>query len=148
MTKFLQFSCVISCLALSACAPTITNHGYNSEKIQVSMFKVGQTNQDQVMQELGSPSTISAFKEPIWYYVSKTTSTKSFFKPDVTDQQTLALTFTESGILKEMKIISKDESKDVKIVEDRTEPKGYDTGLLREVFGNFGRRWSAKPSSK
>ena len=111
------------------------------------MFKVGQTTQDQVQQELGSPSTISSFKEPVWYYVSKKTSTKSFYKPDVIDQQTLALTFSETGVLKDMKIITKDQSKPVKIIEDRTEPKGYETGVLREVFGNFGRRWSAKPAS-
>lgn len=144
MKKFIRF--FLTPLMLSSCAPTIDSRGYNSEAIDLSKIQIGTHNQQHVQETLGSPSSISAFKEPVWYYVSKTTSTTSFFTPTTLEQQVIAITFDHQGIVKDVKKIKGDESIAIKPIERKTETTGYESGMFREVFSNFGRRLSNKPT--
>lgn len=130
----------------AGCSPTIDNRGYNAENVQFNQIHPGVQSKQQVQELLGSPSTISSFDPNTWYYVSKKTATTSFFTPDVLDQQVTVITFDPSGMVSDVKTYKGEEAKQIKPIDRKTESTGYQTGVFREVFSNFGRISTKKPS--
>ncbi len=135
-----------SFLFFTACTHTIDNRGYDFEIVDTSRVQIGQTK-EQVLNVLGSPSTLSTFKDNAWYYVSKKTATKSFFTPEMLDQKLVIIHFNNDVV---SNIEKKDKTQAV-IVEpskNQTQTSGYESGVLREVFGNFGKFGSGKAPTK
>lgn len=128
------------------CSPMIENRGYNPENVQFDQVRVGSHSKQQVQELLGSPSTIPTFEPNTWYYVSKTTSARSFFTPTVLDQQVTVITFNNAGTVCTLKTYKGEEARNIKPIERKTETAGQDTGVLREVFSNFGRISNKKPT--
>ncbi len=138
---------LLSCVSLATgCSPIIETRGFNAENVQFSQIKPGIQSKQQVRDLLGSPSTIPSFDQNTWYYVSKKTSTTSFFTPEVLDQQVSVITFDNRNIVSNIKTYKGEEAKNIKPVERKTETTGYETGVFREVFSNFGRMGSKKPT--
>lgn len=137
--------CTIASIT-TGCSPTIDTRGFNAENVQFNQIKSGIYSKQQVQELLGSPSTIPSFDSNTWYYVSKKTATTSFFTPTVLDQQITVITFNPSGIVSDIKTYKGEEAKNIKPVDRQTETTGYESGVLREVFSNFGRMSTKKPT--
>lgn len=140
------YALVVFTMLGSGCSPTIETRGFNAENVQFNQIKPGIHTKQQVQEILGSPSTIPAFEDTSWYYVSKKTASTSFFTPTVLDQQVTVITFNKSGIVSDVKTYKGEEAKNIKPIERKTESTGYETGVLREVFSNFGRMSTKKPT--
>jgi outer membrane protein assembly factor BamE (lipoprotein component of BamABCDE complex) len=130
----------------TGCSSVIENRGYNPENVQLDQIRPGVHSKYQVQEILGSPSTIPTFDPNVWYYVSKTTAARSFFTPTVLNQQVTVVTFNNAGIVSAIKTYKGEEAKNIKPIDRKTETVGQDTGILREVFSNFGRISSKKPT--
>jgi len=130
----------------AGCSPTVESRGFNAENVEFSQIKPGIQSKQQVQEMVGSPSTIPPFDQNVWYYVSKTTATTSFFTPTTLDQQVTVITFDNHGIVSSVKTYKGEEAKNIKPVDRKTETTGYETGILREVFSNFGRMSTKKPT--
>jgi len=128
------------------CSPTVESRGFNAENVEFTQIKPGVQSKQQVQEIVGSPSTIPAFDQNVWYYVSKTTAATSFFTPTTLDQQVTVITFDNRGIVSSIKTYKGEEAKNIKPVDRKTETTGYETGILREVFSNFGRMSTKKPT--
>src|SRR3546814_6592966 len=48
---------------------------------------------------LGSPSTVSTFEDRKWYYIGQKTQQVAFMKPEVLDRNVLVITFDETGLV-------------------------------------------------
>ena len=133
-------------LMLSACAPKVEQQGFNSELVEFNKVQVGVHTKEQVLQILGSPSTMSAFKDNKWYYVSKTVSSNAFLTPSTLEQKIVTISFNSAGVVSDIKVTTGEDAKAIKPVDRATKSAGYETGVLREVFGGFGRMGSQKPT--
>ena len=131
---------------MNACTPTINNHGYEETNIDFSKIIPGLNEQD-VLQKLGSPSTISSFAPQVWYYIMKTTETKAFFKPKLLEQRVFVVKFNEKGIVTSAGETNKADFKEIAPNKTITPTSGYETNVFKEIFSNFGRI-SSKSSSK
>ena len=137
---------LITSTLMVGCSPTIETRGLNAENVRFDQIQPGVHTQQHVRDLLGSPSTIPSFDQNTWYYVSKKTAATSFFTPEVLDQQVTVITFNNSNIVSDIKTYKGEEAKNIKPVERKTETTGYETGVFREVFSNFGRMSSKKPT--
>src|SRR5262245_19274947 len=86
-------------LAVAACTPRIDQRGNKPDEEQVVLINPGVDDKTRVAELIGTPSTISTFDDRTWYYISKRTETTAFFDPDVVDQEILAISFDEQGIV-------------------------------------------------
>jgi outer membrane protein assembly factor BamE (lipoprotein component of BamABCDE complex) len=114
------FSLILIASIGAGCSPTIEMRGFNADNVQFSQIKPGVQSKNQVQQILGSPSTIPSFDQNTWYYVSKKTSTTSFFTPEVLDQQVTVITFDGGGIVRDIKTYKGEEAKHIKPVDRKT----------------------------
>ncbi len=137
--------CVV--VFLSGCYPTIDSRGYNPEMLDLTKIQTGVDTKQSVQEKFGSPSTISSFptenQEQNWYYISKKTSTTSFYHPETLEQQTVVITFDQQGTVRDVQKFQGENP--IVPVKRKTETTGYETSVMRDIFGNFGRYSSQKP---
>ena len=143
------FILVLACF-LSGCYPTIDSRGYNPEAMDVNKIQPGVDTEATIHEKFGSPSTVSSFKNAngthSWYYVSKKTSTTSFYRPETLDQQAVAIYFDDQGIVRS---VSQEKGETpLQPVERKTETTGYETSVMRDIFGNFGRYSQKTPAQQ
>jgi outer membrane protein assembly factor BamE (lipoprotein component of BamABCDE complex) len=125
--KYLTLS---SFLLLAACvSPSIENHGF-----------------EEVQKNLGSPSATSSFKEDSWYYITRKTTSTAFKNPQTLDHKVVAITFNKAGLVEKIEERTKEDIQKVKPTKEKTPSSGYESGVFRDIFGNFGRIPANGPS--
>ncbi|MCX7338863.1 MAG: outer membrane protein assembly factor BamE [Alphaproteobacteria bacterium] len=145
----IPLSLIIACF--SGCTPTIDSRGYNPETLDLNKIQLGVDTKETIQEKFGSPSTTSTFPDSnqrqSWYYVSKKTSTTSFHTPQTLEQQTIVIAFDPKDIVREVKKID-GENTNIEPNQKKTETTGYESNVLRDVFGNFGKYSTRDPNAK
>ncbi|MBO0334432.1 outer membrane protein assembly factor BamE [Sneathiella sp. CAU 1612] len=132
-------------LALTACEPIKTNQGYRLDPEQLAQIEAGVTNKDTVQAIMGSPSSIATFQTEgdAWYYISSKTEHLAFLAKEVTERDIVIVKFDINDVVAEVKDLSKEDGREIEIVERETPTGGRKLGLLEQLFGNLGRFNSA-----
>lgn len=125
--------------ALSACGNTVQVRGNNPEPEDIAEIKPGLHSRQDIIDLLGSPSTISTFEDRKWYYIGQKTQEVAFMKPEVLDRQVLVITFDEAGLVEGTANYSMADAQDVDPVDRITPTEGKDLTLLQQLFGNIGK---------
>jgi outer membrane protein assembly factor BamE (lipoprotein component of BamABCDE complex) len=132
-------------LAVTACAPQINQRGYVPDPESLALIKPGQQTRDQVLDMLGSPSTIGTFEDSRWYYITRRTEHLAFYDPDVTDANVIMVEFDTAGFVKQIAELPSEDVRDIDPVGRETPTKGRELGFVQQILGNIGLR-AAKDS--
>jgi outer membrane protein assembly factor BamE (lipoprotein component of BamABCDE complex) len=124
---------------LGACSPIIQQEGNVPDPDQVVQINPGVDDKNRVTQLLGSPSTISAFQDRTWYYISRRTEQTAFLDPSVVDQEVLAISFNDQNVVDDMKIYGLENGRMVDMNAKVTPTYGNDLTLMQQLLGNLGR---------
>jgi outer membrane protein assembly factor BamE (lipoprotein component of BamABCDE complex) len=122
-----------------ACSPIIQQEGNVPDPDQVVQINPGVDDKGRVTQLLGSPSTISAFQDHTWYYISRRTEQTAFLDPNVVDQEVLAISFNDQNIVEDMKIYGLENGRMVAMNDKVTPTFGNNLTLMQQLLGNLGR---------
>jgi outer membrane protein assembly factor BamE (lipoprotein component of BamABCDE complex) len=126
-------------LAMIACTPQVSNHGYRLDEAALAQIQPGRTSQDQVLQLLGSPSSRATFDGAVWYYVSQRTERLSFYQEEVVNQDVVAIAFDDLGTVNRVDRHGLDRAQEVSFVDRETPTSGSELGVLEQFIGNIGR---------
>jgi outer membrane protein assembly factor BamE (lipoprotein component of BamABCDE complex) len=133
-------SCILVAAALlGACAPIVRSRGHVLDEEALAGIEVGAASQDDVFLALGSPSSINAFGDTTWYYVSGRTERTAFFADELKEQQVVAIAFDDSGTVAGVERYGIDDRWDLALVERETPTYGKKLGVLQQLLGNIGR---------
>ena len=99
---------MLACAAagLSACGNTVQLRGNSLDPEDVAEIKPGVQSRQDIIDLLGSPSTVSTFEDRKWYYIGQKTQQIAFMKPEVLDRNVLVITFDEAGLVEETRSYS------------------------------------------
>lgn len=125
-------------LALSACSATVAQRGNVPDPEKLEQVKLGDTK-DNVVQLIGSPSTIGTFTDKRWYYISRKTEKVAFFNPTTVDQQVVEILFDEQDKVLEVKKLNLDDAQDVAVVDRKTPTAGKSITVFDQLLGNLGK---------
>ena len=128
-----------ACLGLTACGNAIQVRGNMPEPEDVAVIEPGVHSRQDVVDLLGSPSTVSTFQDRKWYYIGQKTTQFAFSKPEVLDRSVLVVTFDEAGYVDETTNYTLADAREVSPVDRITPTEGKDLTLLQQFFGNLGR---------
>ena len=140
MAGRVRIGAVVAAAVLVTGCSSITNHkGYLADEVVLRSVQPGVDNRTSVERTLGQPSFVSQFGEPVWYYVSSTTSQKPFTTPRIIEQSVLAVRFDAAG-----NVIAADRSGIEQVAyispdDDETPTLGRERGFLEDLFGNIGQ---------
>ena len=73
------------------------------------------------------------------YYVYRKTETTSFFDPKVVDQLVVKVTIDDKDIVRGIEKQKGVQGEEIKASTERTATTGYESSVMKDVFGNFGK---------
>src|SRR6185369_4173794 len=126
-------------LTAAGCTPRIDQRGNKPDEEQVVQINPGVDDKNRVAELIGTPSTISTFDDRTWYYISKRTETTAFLDPELIDQEVLAITFDETGIVQNMRIYGPEDGRTIAYVDRKTPTEGNELTIIQQLLGNLGR---------
>ena len=138
-TWILAFFLMTTMVITAGCEPRISTHGFVPRNDLIEQLQPGEQSKIDVVRILGSPTMLATFDENTWYYVTQTTENKSFFKPRLVDQEILALTFSETGLLQSVGKTGFADAKQIIPEPDKTPTVGKNLTIIQQLFGNLGR---------
>lgn len=123
---------------LAACEPMVAHRGHIRHQDLLEDISTGM-EQSEVMQRFGSPSSRSQFGEPVWYYIQSRKEARGFLKPQITEQQVIAVRFDSYGLVTEVENYSLDDRQNIALVDKVTPTEGHSIGFFEQALGNIGR---------
>lgn len=136
-------------MMLTSCENNIHHKGFQSEHAKISDVKIHHDTQADVRAKLGTPTVMLPYPDSkgytVWYYVSRLTEDNTFKLPQVKDQKTYVLRFDKKGVLRVFEESA--EHTDIEMNQNATQSETYESGVMRDVFGSFGRNMSKKAKS-
>ncbi|MCW5752040.1 MAG: outer membrane protein assembly factor BamE [Alphaproteobacteria bacterium] len=132
---------LVSSLAMVGCETRQETRGYRFDEERLAQIKVGTSSQDEVLEILGSPSSLSTFSERnnTWYYIASNSEAFAFFREEIKDQKVVAIDFDENGRVAELRRYGLEDGVQVKPVGRETPTRGKELGVFEQFFGNLGR---------
>lgn len=124
---------------LAGCAERVDVRGNLPDIEQVVEIEPGVSTREDVVRILGTPSTLSSFKDRTWYYIGQRQEQVAFFRPDITDRSVLMITFDERGIVQETRLNTIEDGRSIDLVGRETPTEGRELTFLQQIFGNLGR---------
>ena len=124
---------------LTACSPTLNNHGNIPDAEVVKSIRIGKSNRDQIQAMLGTPSAMATFDKESWYYVGSKTSQIAFWEADLLERKVLVIRFDKEGVVQQVENLGKQDGRDVQIVDRKTPTRGKELTVLEQLLGNIGK---------
>ena len=146
MTKTLNFFkkvtlitfCISTVLSCSY-KPVVKKNGILNLEKRTSLMLVGTTNKNDVVQSIGQTILKEQPNENIWAYI-ETVEQKKFGKKKIISNTLLILEFDNRGILKNKKILNKNDFNKIKFDEASTESSGLNNSFSKRIFSSIKKR--------
>jgi outer membrane protein assembly factor BamE (lipoprotein component of BamABCDE complex) len=129
----------IVALGLASCTSSISTHGHRLDAAALAQIEPGQSAQGDVVQLLGSPSSLATFDDQTWYYVSQRTERHSFYHTTVVAQDVVTIEFDEQGTVSRIDRHDLNGARDIDLVDRETPTSGNEMSVLEQFLGNIGR---------
>lgn len=127
------------CIGLTACTQDIIVRGNIPDSDDVATIEPGITTRQEVAQLLGTPSTVSSFRDRTWYYIGQKQTKIAFLDPDILERSVLVIQFDDYGTVQDTAAYTLEDGEYVEVVSRVTPTEGRDFGLLEQLIGNIGR---------
>jgi len=124
---------------LPGCQPRISTHGYVPDPEALARIEPGVHNRLEVAQFLGTPSTTAMFGDETWLYITERREEYAFFRPEITDQQVVAIAFDPAGVVHTVDSYALEDGILIDPVTRETPTYGKQLSLLEQFLGNLGR---------
>ena len=126
-------------LLAAGCSSIVGHKGYLADEVILRSVQPGVDNRQSVERALGQPSFASQFGDPVWYYVSSTTSQKPFTTPRITEHSVLAVSFDDAGNVISAERSGLEQVARISPASDETPTLGRERSFLQDLFGNIGQ---------
>jgi outer membrane protein assembly factor BamE (lipoprotein component of BamABCDE complex) len=114
------------------------HHGYVVDERALAQVKPGM-GAEQVLQLLGTPSTVSTVGNKSWYYISQVkTRTLHFMGESVTDQRVTAVYFSGGLKVERVALYGLQDGKVFDFISRRTEAGGQEANFVSQLFRGLG----------
>lgn len=124
---------------LSACIGEELRHGYQIDPAALAAVRPGMSA-DQVLQTLGTPSTVSTVGNKSWYYISQNTRrTVMFMGESIQDQKVTAVYFTPAFKVERVALYGLQDGRIFDFIERTTPTSGQDRAFLSQLFRGLTR---------
>jgi outer membrane protein assembly factor BamE (lipoprotein component of BamABCDE complex) len=140
LTEFLPFAAVgLLTLQLGACTANVAAHGHRLDAAALAQVEPGRSSQREVVQLLGSPSSLATFDNHTWYYISQRSERRSFYQEKIVAQDVVAIHFDDQGLVSQIDRHGLDEAREIEVVDRETPTAGNELTILEQFIGNIGR---------
>ncbi|MDS7596735.1 outer membrane protein assembly factor BamE [Agrobacterium tumefaciens] len=127
---------VLSAGLLSACSSTtdVFHNGYVMDEQSLPLIPEG-SSREQVLLTMGTPSTTATFGNEVFYYISQKRVRKAaFMKPQLVEQNILAIYFNKDGVIERKANYTLQDGKVFDTISRTTPTGGKDLTFLQQLL--------------
>ena len=114
-----KLAIIVLIFLLSSCSKTLQNNGFSNKKIESLDIKIGQTSKKHLLKNYGPPIFENVFKNNVMYYISHTTSYKTFDERRTEKLLVLEISLDDKNIVQKIMKYSNKDSLEIKISKKR-----------------------------
>ena len=121
-------------------------HGAKSLDIKFDQIQVNITNKNDLIRIFGPPSTISDFNKNKWIYFERLKTNQSLVKlgaQKLKKNNILIVELSNSGILKEKKLLNIEDMNDLKYLKETTDKEFKNSDMLYGVISSLREKINA-----
>ena len=126
-------------LALVSCSGDVVTRGNLPDAELIAEVEPGRDTREDVVDKLGSPSSISTFMDRQWYYIGHKTKYLAFFRPEVVERSVFVVAFDGTGLVQNATLYTLEDGTIIDPVSRTTPTEGNELTILQQFFGNLGR---------
>ena len=122
------------------------NHGFKSLETKFEKIVINQTNKNDIIDLIGSPSTKSDFNKNKWFYIERKKTNQSLFKlgkKKIEKNNILMVEFNNRGILTNKKIFNMDDMNEIKYVKSLTHKEFKQNNFLYNILTSVREKINA-----
>ena len=138
---------IVFIFIISCSANKLSNfHGSKSLEKKFSSIEKNKTNKNDLVKIIGQPSTISDFNTNKWFYIERLKKNQSLIKlgrQKIKKNNILIVEFDNKGILTTKKLLSLNDMKDIKHLEEITEKEFEQDNIIYNVFTSLREKINA-----
>ena len=124
---------------LSSCTQTIQNNGLSEKKIENFDIKIGKTSKKYLITNYGPPIFQNVFNNNVIYYVSHSTSYKTFDKRKTKKLSVLKITLDDKNIVQKIKKYSDKDSFEIKVTKEQDDRDINMTSFWKDIINALRR---------
>ena len=128
-----KFAIIVLIFLFSSCTKTIQNNGFSNKKIESFDIKIGQTSKKHLLKNYGPPIFENVFKNNVMYYISHTTSYKTFDERKTEKLLVLEITLDNKNIVQKIKKYSNKDSLEIKISKNQENRSVNFTNFWKDI---------------
>ena len=130
---------ILLIFVLSSCTKTIQNNGLSEKKIENFDIKIGETSKKYLMTNYGPPIFQNVFNNNVIYYVSHSTSYKTFDKRKTEKLSVLEITLDNKNIVQKIKKYSDKDSFDLILANEQDDKDINMISFWKDIINAFKR---------
>tara|TARA_B110000259_G_scaffold25218_1_gene25919 strand:+ start:34 stop:498 length:465 start_codon:yes stop_codon:yes gene_type:complete len=139
------FIFLLIALFFSACSlkKVTKHHGVHFLNKKQEKLTVNQSNKNDILKLLGSPSSKSTFDNDLWIYIERKTDNSSllkFGKEKILLNNVLILEINSMGILEKKEFLDQDDMKNIKFTEQTTENQYKKNSFLYDFLSSMRQK--------
>ena len=140
MTGWMRIGTVLGAAMLTTgCVSILGHRGYLADEVLMQSVQPGVDNRQSVERTLGRPSFVAQFGEPVWYYVSSSTTQTPTRRPKITGQTVLAVHFDGADNVVNVERTGMELVARIDPENDETPTLGRNRSFFEDLFGNIGQ---------
>ena len=121
-----------------ACTPVIRNHGYMPPPEDLELVTIGVDTRETVLANIGKPVAGGVLNETGFYYVASKFRHFGAFEPVETEREVLAISFDDTGLVRNIERFGLDEGRVVVLSRRVTDDGIRDTTFVRQLLRSIG----------
>ena len=140
---------LVGCLLVGGCSFFEAKSQLRGNRVDPDQLKelvTGTSTRTDVTALIGSPTARATFDDNTWIYISEVTRPRIARVQGVLSQDIVVLSFSEQGVLQDVKRLNQEDALPVTVVARTTPSPGTEASFLQQLFGNIGR-FNAAPAS-
>ena len=122
------------------------NHGFISLETKFEKIQINKTNKNDLIKNIGHPSSISEFDENKWFYIERKKTNQSLFKlgiKKINKNNILIVDFNNKGLVENKKLIDLNDMNDVKYVKKITQKEFDQDNTIYNIFSSLREKINA-----
>ena len=129
---------MVTLLGLISCVDVV-RRGAVIKPYQLEQLESGKSNYNDVLNILGTPTSVSNYDPRLWYYFSEMKSKWGFLDPISDDQEVYQVRLDEKGNYVSYKLFTGANAVKLAVSKNTTPTVARDKSFLQELLTNFGR---------
>ena len=123
-------------IALAACGEIKSQHGYVASQSALDQIQIGSSKQ-QVRLIMGTPSTVAAIQDNVYFYVSEIRTQKLFLAIETSERRVLTFHFDGEDRVERIANYGLNDGKVFDFISRTTPTKGDSLTAITQMLGNI-----------